>query len=90
MRDWERKYNNLKVEFEGPKESSFRDTLSLSETSVKNVYKAELPKESTALIKDAGDRLKDVESLSTSATSIRDTILLGDTVTFIMMISMPQ
>lgn len=80
MRDWERKYNNLKVEFEGPKESSFRDTLSLSETSAMNVYKAELSKENTALIKDAGDRVKDVESLSTSATSIRDTILLGDTV----------
>lgn len=80
MRDWERKYYNLKVTYEGPKESVFRDTLFLSETSAKKVYKAELSKESTALIKDAGDRVKDVESMSNSSTSTRDTILLGDTV----------
>lgn len=80
MKEYERKYENLRVTVEGAKESSFRDTLSMSETSAKNVYKAELPNESTALIKDAGDRVGDVESLGTSATSIRDTILLGDTV----------
>lgn len=74
----QRKYDNLVVKADGAKESLVRDTLHASTVSSQMLYKAELDEPSTALIKDAGDRVSDVESVSNSSTSIRDTIFVGD------------
>lgn len=74
----QRQYDNLVVYVDGAKESLVRDTLHASKTVAQKLYREELAAPSTSLIKDAGDRVTDVESLSTSASSIRDTIFVGD------------
>lgn len=78
LKECERKYENLKVSVAGAKESLVRDSLPMSSTLAQVVYANELPRETTSLIKDAGERVKDVESIGTTATVIRDTILIPE------------
>lgn len=81
LKDYERKYENLKVCIEGAKESVVRDSLPMSSTPAQLVYANELPRETASLIKDAGERVKEVETVSTVATVSRDTILVPEGMT---------
>lgn len=80
MEELQRRCDNLRTVAEGAQEAVLRDSLHLSVTHAQRIYKAEVANPTAALVKDAGERMSDVESVATVSSAVADTIILTDSV----------